>query len=305
MTQADLKIKEKKEIAQRFLDPTNDVAFKKIFATEEHKPSLISFLNAILRLKKEDWIKEVSLLPQEESPLIDGGRRVVFDVRCRDKKGHEFIVEMQNRKVPDFIKRSQYYVSHCYVSQIGKGTPYFELRPVVLVALSNFELFSTSKDPISYHRILDEKTQENHLKDLSYVFVELPKFTKKEEDLITIEDKWLYLLKHAAEDIDVPQTIVEQEIVDAYKTLERFNWSTNDYDAYIRSSITITDEYRRQETRYEEGVEKGRVDGKRSEKIEMAQKMLEKGMGIATISEISGLTEKEIRTFEITLPAKY
>ena len=80
MTQTSLKTQETKEVVQRYLDPTNDVSFKKVFATEGHKPSLISFLNAILRLQKEDWIKEVDFLPQEEAPLIDGGKKVSFKI---------------------------------------------------------------------------------------------------------------------------------------------------------------------------------------------------------------------------------
>ena len=282
-------------MTKRFLDPTNDIAFKKIFGTEEQKPSLISFLNAVLRLKKENYITHVSLMPQEESPRIGGGRRVIFDVKCRDQQGHEFIVEMQNRKVPDFIKRSQYYVSHCYVSQIGEGTQYFELKPVVLIAVSNFELFNDDKDPISYHRILNEKSHKNHLKDLSYVFVELPKFEKSENSLTSIEDKWLYLLKHAAEDTHVPQSIVEQEIVDAYNTLERFNWGTVEYDAYVQSDIAITDEYRRQEKKYEAGLKEGKEEGLKEGKRETARELLKAQQDIDFISKITGLSQQEIR----------
>ena len=256
MTQTSLKIQENKEMAQRYLDPTNDISFKKVFATEDNKPSLISFLNAILRLKQEDWIKEVSLLPQEESPLIDGGKRVVFDVKCKDEKGHEFIVEMQNRKVPEFIKRSQYYVSHCYVSQIGKGISYFELKPVVLIALSNFDLFTDDEDPISYHQTLNIKTHNNHLKDLEYVFVELPKFTKSAKELQSIEDQWLYFLKHADDLKEIPQSIVSKEIIKAFNTLEQFNWNTEEYDAYVRSNIGLTDEYTAINRQHEKREEK-------------------------------------------------
>ncbi|MBT4880188.1 MAG: hypothetical protein HOI80_06700 [Alphaproteobacteria bacterium] len=78
----------------RYFDPTNDIAFKKIFCTEHGKVSLISFLNAILRLKKKDWIEHVEFVPFIQNPLIEGGKQVIFDCKCRDRKGHEFIVEM-------------------------------------------------------------------------------------------------------------------------------------------------------------------------------------------------------------------
>lgn len=37
----------------KFLDPKNDVAFKKIFGNEMHKDILIHFLNDILSLPKK------------------------------------------------------------------------------------------------------------------------------------------------------------------------------------------------------------------------------------------------------------
>lgn len=37
----------------KFVNPRNDVAFKKIFGNEEHKEILIAFLNAVLDLTEE------------------------------------------------------------------------------------------------------------------------------------------------------------------------------------------------------------------------------------------------------------
>lgn len=59
----------------RYLDPTNDVAFKKLFGAKEHEPLLISFLNAILDLKEKRSIKQIELLPQEQAPQVMGGRQ--------------------------------------------------------------------------------------------------------------------------------------------------------------------------------------------------------------------------------------
>ncbi len=290
MTKAALKIEEDVALAQRYLDPTNDIAFKKVFATEEHKPFLLSFLNAILRLQEDDWITEVSLLPQEESPLIDGGRRVIFDVKCKDKHDREFIVEMQNRNVPEFVKRSQYYVSHCYVSQIGQGIPYFQLKPVVLIAISNFKLFTDDDDPISYHQTLNVKTHNNHLQDLEYVFVELPKFKKDVQSLESIEDQWLYFLKHAAELDAVPQSVITKEIIEAFSSLEQFNWSAEEYDAYVCANISLTDEYIARQRKFEEGREEGREEGIK----QIAINLLKQGQTIAFTAKATGLSEEEV-----------
>lgn len=54
----------------RYLDPTNDVAFRKLFGSEGHESLLISFLNAILELSGPEEIKKIQLLPKDQAPLI-------------------------------------------------------------------------------------------------------------------------------------------------------------------------------------------------------------------------------------------
>lgn len=62
----------------RYLDPTNDVAFKKLFGLEEHKPLLISFLNSILNLQNKRKITHVELLTREQAPHIAGGKTSIL-----------------------------------------------------------------------------------------------------------------------------------------------------------------------------------------------------------------------------------
>jgi len=52
----------------KFLDPKNDVAFKKIFGTERNKDILIHFLNDILDFKGKRPIREVTFLKTVQDP---------------------------------------------------------------------------------------------------------------------------------------------------------------------------------------------------------------------------------------------
>ena len=124
--------------------------------------------------------------------------------------------------------------------------------------------------------------------------VNLPKFKKTKEELSSIEDKWLYLLKHAADENQVPQGIVEQEIVNAYNTLERFNWDTGEYDAYVQSSIAITDEYRCQSKRYKEGLKEGEAKGLKEGKKQIALELLKAKQEPNLIATVTGLSVEEI-----------
>ena len=50
----------------KFLDPKNDIAFRKIFGSEKNQDILIHFLNDILVFKEKKPIKEVQFLKAEE-----------------------------------------------------------------------------------------------------------------------------------------------------------------------------------------------------------------------------------------------
>ena len=77
----------------RYLDPKADLTFKKIFG--EHKDLLISLLNALLPLADDEQIESVEYLSPELVPDTYVGKNSIVDVRCRDVKNRQFIVEMQ------------------------------------------------------------------------------------------------------------------------------------------------------------------------------------------------------------------
>jgi len=67
----------------RYLNPTNEVAFKKLFGTDDHKPLLMSFINAILDLKGHDRITRVDFLPQEQIPFTQESKSTILDIKCK------------------------------------------------------------------------------------------------------------------------------------------------------------------------------------------------------------------------------
>ena len=54
----------------KFLDPKNDIAFKKIFGTEKNKDILIHFLNDMLIFKEGGKIKDLTFLKTNQDPEI-------------------------------------------------------------------------------------------------------------------------------------------------------------------------------------------------------------------------------------------
>ena len=275
----------------RYLDPTNDISFLKLFGTEEHKPLLISFLNSALQLEGDRKIKQVELLPKSQAPLIKDAKSTVLDIKCTDERNFQYIVEMQNRSVPGFIKRAQFYAAHSYVTQLAAGSSYVELKPVILLAITNHILFP-NKDGnkvISYYKTQDTETQSNELEDLSYAFVELPKFKKKVSELKTVQDQWLYFFKNWEKAQTAPSN-AKEEVIEAYRSMEEYNWSKEEKDAYVKASIALTDKYDALRKEREDGIAIG--EEKRSQEI--ALQMLQEGLDIAMISRMTGLKREDI-----------
>jgi len=114
---------------------------------------------------------------------------------CTDKNGSKYLIEIQNARVEDFYKRCLNYDSKVYSNEIDQEKNYSNLKEVIKFTITNFEMFPNKKDYISYHKIFDEKTNENDLKDHSFVYIELPKFSKNGENK-GIEE-WCDFLKNA------------------------------------------------------------------------------------------------------------
>ncbi|MFI0348377.1 MAG: PD-(D/E)XK nuclease family transposase, partial [Chthoniobacterales bacterium] len=64
----------------RYLDPKNDLIFKKIFG--EHPNLLKSFLNAILPLPEDCFIESLDYLKSENVPALPFLKSSIVDVRC-------------------------------------------------------------------------------------------------------------------------------------------------------------------------------------------------------------------------------
>jgi len=175
---------------ERLLDPKNDFVFKQTFGTEKNQDILIHFLNDVLEYKGKEQITKVTFLKPNQNPDIARYRESIVDVLCKSQDGTQIIVEMQVSKHKGFEKRAQYYAAKAYSRQImnedkanKKLKVYAKLKGVIFLAIANFIVFPDKKAWRSTHRLLDTESYEHDLKDFHFVFIELPKFKKKLDQL--------------------------------------------------------------------------------------------------------------------------
>src|ERR671933_805511 len=111
-----------------FADLKNDFVFRRIFAT--HPDILRGLLNDLLERSGDQTIEAIEYLPSEQLPLVAGAKLSILDVRCKDRAGAKFVVEMQLIHVPGFINRVVYNGCKAYADQLKAGESFTQLTDV-------------------------------------------------------------------------------------------------------------------------------------------------------------------------------
>lgn len=113
------------------------MTFKRVFG--EHPDLVISLLNALLPFKSaEEEIETVEYLAPELVPMNPLRKISIVDVRCHDRNGRQFIVEMQMIWSIEFILRVMFNDSKAYVSQLVDRKENYHLpEPVYSLNLAN------------------------------------------------------------------------------------------------------------------------------------------------------------------------
>ena len=281
----------------KFLDPKNDVSFKKIFGTEKNKDILIHFLNDMLTFKEKAPITDVTFLKTSQDPDIAIQKTSIVDVLCKDSQGNQYIVEIQVAKEKGFEKRAQYYAAKAYSSQARVGGAYADLKEIIFLAISNFIMFPNKDAYKSDHIILDRETQENDLKDFSFTFLELPKFKNDISALETIIEKWMYFFNHAEDtaEEDLEKIIGSDQIMErAYDELNRFSWNEEELLTYDQAEKYESTYIASMAQKYDEGEQIGLQKGEQIGVKKVAINLLKLGLDKQDISKTTGLSIDEI-----------
>jgi predicted transposase/invertase (TIGR01784 family) len=267
------------------------VSFKKLCSKKE---IVISLLNSFLKLDFK--IVDISFISTEDQPELIGLKSIRFDIICTDETNSTFIVEMQRVKEPSFVERTLYYWSKIFSSELKISQGYSSLKPVMVLAFLNFDIFPKEKGYIHNCFLTRQANHQIVSKYLQITYVEFSKFDN--EDPKTLEEQWMYLFKfyHAKGEIENAIEIVQT----AFEVLKSF--SNEDMDEYYleiqsRKDIEGQIQIAKEEAR-KEGVEKGRKEGEEKVREEMVKKMLSKNKNIEEIIEFTGLSKEKIEGFQ-------
>jgi len=230
-------MEEKNRLNDKYIDPFTDFGFKRLFGEDCNKELLLDFLNELLH-QKEGKIVSLTYLKSEQLGRSEEDRKAIFDLYCENEHGEKFIVEMQKTKQTFFKDRALYYSTFPIVKQAITGDWNYELKAVYTVAILDF-VFEEDKKDIEKYRydvmLTDIETHKIFYNKLKFVYLEMPKFTKKVDELDTRFDKWMYVLKNLKRLDNIPDKLREKIFEKIFEAAEIAKLSKEEYEQYIIS----------------------------------------------------------------------
>ena len=292
-------------IKAKYINLMVDWSFKRVFGTEVNKDILIEFLKVIF---PQFAITDITYIPTEQLGIMEEDRKAIFDVLCKTEDNKTFLVEMQRGAQKHFFERALYYTSFPIMKQGKKAIakeeegaePWdFSLDGVFFLGILDFEY---EQDERTEHRyqLLETKTLKQMTDKLEFVFVEVAKFNKREDELETDLDKWLYLLKNMSTLLERPAALRDRVFGRLFDVAEYARLDDNERKNYVNAMNTARDTYNQIAYAHETGHQEGREEGRVEKAYEIARKMIAKGLDVDTIADLTGLTMDEILTLEKT-----
>ena len=280
-------------IRDRYVNPYTDFGFKLLFGTAMNKELLISFLNSLLHGR--EVIRDVTYLNAEHLGTQEYDRKAVFDVYCENEQGEKFLVEMQKGEQQFFKDRSVFYSTFPIREQAKRGNWDYELKAVYTVGILNF-VFDENDDSYYHHevKLVDMRSKEVFYDKLTFVYLEMPKFNKGEHELVTMFDKWLFVLRNLATLLERPVALQERVFTRLFEAAEIAKFSKRELCEYEDSLKNFRDMYSVIATAEQKGEARGRAEGEHNALCRTALAMKERGLAPDDIADITGLSLEEI-----------
>jgi predicted transposase/invertase (TIGR01784 family) len=284
------------------INPRIDIAFKKIFGTEENKDLLISLINSIVG--EDDHVVDVTLLNPYNQKNFKNDKLSILDIKAEGDHGKKFNIEIQITDEADYDKRALYYWARLYAEQLKEKDDYGTLEKVIGIHILNFTSILDSEKYHNAFHVTEKETGIHYFKELELHTIELKKFNdslgKEFEDIGSkiqnALDLWsaFLLRRDLISKSKLPSSLDDAPVKKAINVLNVMDFTDEEREIYegklkwLRIEANTLKKYE----------EKGREEGKKSKSIEIACALFKQGLAIEQISEATGLSEKELKNLE-------
>ena len=272
----------------------DDYVFKRTFTRDDPNGILRDFLESVLKIK----LRNVQVLNAEIQKDILDERGSVLDIRAELDNTKIVDIEMQVKDQGNISKRSTVYMSKNIATQIKTSEDYQGLKPSIVINILNFNRYKRN----SYHSIAHmkfEKTRKEEYVDLGYKeeeqlatdvlemhFIELPKFIKKNPEIKTKLDEWLWLIAGREDKIEMSK-LDNPEVKKAMKLVDEIMADPKEREIIEARAMA--------KFNYDTGVAYAKEQGKKESKKEVAKRMKELKMADEQICQILNITTDELK----------
>ncbi|PGA90466.1 Rpn family recombination-promoting nuclease/putative transposase [Bacillus toyonensis] len=294
-----------------------DFAFKQLFGVQGQEELLISFLNAILHESLSTPIASLKIEDPHLHKEYEEDKLSILDILATLNDGTKVNIEIQLRNTQEIVKRSLYYWSKLYTSQLEKGMSYRSLRKTIAINLLDFHLFPDYENMHTIGQFWSRQQKQVLLDDLEIHFIEIPKLLQqwREEKINPWENKfarWLLLLSahedehltHTLEDIAMKQDPMLQKAIHKWENMSQSSSFRLAYEAREKvlfdeqAKLAHAREVGKEEGKEEglqEGIQQGREQGVQQGKRLMILGMHRLQVPIETIAQASELTIEKVQ----------
>lgn len=277
-----------------------DWALKRLLRQKANFSILEGFLSVLL---KRD-IVIINLLESESNADDDEQKINRVDMLVENEQKERLIIELQYSKEFDYFQRMLFATSKHLTETLQKGKPYQDIKKVFSINLIYFDLghgtdyvYHGKSEFRGIHQNdilgLSVKQKELFQKDAvyeiypEYYVIKINNFDDIAQDSL---DEWIYYFKNN----EVKDEFKARGLAEVKAQLQLDELSEQEQQDYEKHEKMLLSERGILATARIEGKEEGRAEGEHQARIEMAQKMKDKGFSSETIAEMTGLAFKVI-----------
>lgn len=266
------------------LSVKRDIVFKRIFAHKGNEEFLTEFLSSLLNIK----IKNIEIMHDIHLEKdIEDDKLGIIDVRAIINDNSIINIEIQLRNEFNIIERSTFYGSKLISDQLRKNDLYKDLKPVIVICILDYNFFPFEEYINDTVMVLNKHRKFDVNENMKYYYIELPKFRKSNYNRESIINQWLTF-------IDSENSKELEEIMKKNNTIKKANDELEylEGDEAFKRKVELREKYERDlASALYNREEKGKLESKK----EIAKKMIQKGMSLKEIKELTGLTEEELK----------
>lgn len=263
----------------------SDTMLKAMFQNENRLKYSAKFLSYFIDVEYDKILNNIYLGKNEldKEKELDKGERCDYVAIIDDTSLN---IEVNNNSSIEVMERNMDYAHRLFAKKIKRGEEIYQYTEVIQFNLNNFA-FKENEKIVDIYTVSNE---ENLLLSNKLIFVQIyvPNLRKKwyTKGIESLNEKEKHILALIEMDIDKLEDLGDDITMNEYiKEAEEVSFEGG-----------IGESYDKEWALKDQGIREGILQGKKQGIEEIAKNMLLKNMEIDLIAELTGLTEKEIKS---------